>query len=60
MTQRASSQHGGLCPESGFGLTMSAPAGTIFYTLDGSDPREVGGAVNPTALMYTGTPIDIP
>lgn len=32
------SQHGGHVP-SGFALTMSAPAGTIYYTLDGTDPR---------------------
>jgi hypothetical protein len=31
-------QHGGLAPLD-FSLTMSAPAGTIFYTTDGSDPR---------------------
>ena len=31
-------QHGGNVA-SGFALSMSAPAGTIYYTLDGSDPR---------------------
>jgi hypothetical protein len=31
-------QHGGLVP-TGFSLAMSAPAGTIYYTTDGSDPR---------------------
>lgn len=31
-------QHGGYVPN-GFELTMSAPAGMIYYTLDGSDPR---------------------
>ena len=30
-------QHGGTVP-SGFNLTMTAPAGTIYYTTDGSEP----------------------
>ncbi len=29
------------------------PGGEIFLTLDGSDPREIGGAVNPFAFTYT-------
>jgi hypothetical protein len=41
------SQHGGTVPR-GFSLQITAPA-TIHYTVDGSDPRLVGGAVNPTA-----------
>src|SRR5205823_2878894 len=32
-----------------FQLTMSAPAGTIYYTLDRSDPRLTGGAVASSA-----------
>ena len=32
------SQHGGTVP-TGFQLSITAPAGTIYYTLDGSDPR---------------------
>lgn len=52
-------QQGGFVPN-GFDLTMSAPAGTIYYTLDGSDPRLVGGAINSaSAVVYAGTPIDI-
>ena len=35
-------QHGGQVV-TGFQLTMTAPAGTIYYTLDGSDPRTSGG-----------------
>ena len=31
-------------------LSVSAGAGTIYYTLDGSDPRLPGGAISPTAL----------
>jgi hypothetical protein len=51
-------QHGGQVA-SGFDLTMSAPSGTIYYTVDGSDPREVGGAVSGSAIQYAGSPIDI-
>src|SRR5256885_2882448 len=46
-------QFGGNVPY-GFQLTLSAPAGTIYYTRDGSDPRLTGGAVSPTALIYSG------
>jgi hypothetical protein len=52
------SQHGGTVP-SGFNVSVTAPAGVIWYTLDGSDPRMVGGAVSPSALLYTGNPISI-
>jgi hypothetical protein len=38
----------------GFELTMAAPAGTIHYTLDGSDPRLRGGGISPAAEVYTG------
>jgi len=42
--------------EKGFQLTMSNPngRGSIYYTIDGSDPRLAGGALNPTAIKYTG------
>jgi hypothetical protein len=35
-------------------LTMTASTGTIYYTLDGSDPRLPGGAVNPNAYVFVG------
>ncbi|MBI4585246.1 MAG: CotH kinase family protein [Planctomycetes bacterium] len=38
----------------GFSLTMSAPAGTIYYTLDGSDPRALTGNPAATAKTYSG------
>ncbi len=43
----------------GFALTLTAPAGTtIYYTLNGADPRAPGGAVAASALRYTaGQPI---
>jgi len=37
---------------SGFSLTLGAPAGTIWYTLDGTDPRLAGGARLPGAVQY--------
>ncbi len=53
------SQFGGQVP-AGFDLTISAPAGVIWYTLDGSDPRAIGGGVKPGALQYAGSPVDLP
>jgi hypothetical protein len=50
----AFNQHGGNVPP-GFNLTISAPAGTIYYTLDGSDPRLRGGSVSPAARLYSGS-----
>lgn len=49
----AFSQNGGEVI-SGFGLTMAAPAGQIYYTTDGSDPRAPGGAVGAAAQLYSG------
>ncbi|MCB1125778.1 MAG: lamin tail domain-containing protein, partial [Verrucomicrobiae bacterium] len=43
---------GGVLPP-GETVTLSAPAGTIYYTTDGSDPRQPGGTVNPGARHYT-------
>ncbi len=37
------SQQGGAVPR-GFRLKMAAPAGTIYFTIDGSDPRKSGTA----------------
>ncbi len=47
-------QHGGAV-SNGFALTMTAPFGDIYYTLDGTDPRLPGGAINTAhATKYTG------
>lgn len=35
-------------------LSMSAAGGTIYYTVDGSDPRLPGGNVGPGAQIYSG------
>jgi hypothetical protein len=45
-------QHGGVV-DTGFALQMSAPAGTIYYTLDGTDPRQIGGTVEPSAMIWS-------
>ncbi|MDB6029913.1 MAG: Por secretion system C-terminal sorting protein [Verrucomicrobiales bacterium] len=38
----------------GFPLTLAAPTNaTIYYTLDGSDPRQSQGAVSPRAIAFT-------
>jgi hypothetical protein len=46
-------QHGGNV-EAGFALSITAPSGTIYYSLDGSDPRLAGGVVAPSARLYQG------
>lgn len=35
-------------------LSITAPLGAIYYTLDGSDPRIGGGGVSPAARLYGG------
>lgn len=39
----------------GFDLRMAAPAGQIYYTTDGSDPRLPGGSVSPSAHLFDST-----
>ena len=46
-------RHGGFI-NPGFSLEITAPAGTIHYALDGSDPRLPGGAAAPGASAYAG------
>ncbi|HON08097.1 MAG TPA: CotH kinase family protein, partial [Verrucomicrobiota bacterium] len=36
-------------------LTMSNVVGTIYYTVDGSDPRLSGGTISPNAIQYTNS-----
>lgn len=51
------SQHGGSV-SNGQAVSISAGSGTIYYTLDGSDPRLAGGSLSPTALsIAAGAPI---
>ncbi|MDD2598787.1 MAG: lamin tail domain-containing protein [Kiritimatiellae bacterium] len=44
-------QRGGLVPP-GHQPIISTPVGTIYYTLDNSDPRLPGGGVSSSALIY--------
>jgi hypothetical protein len=43
-------QHGGYVPLN-FNATLSAPAGTIYFTIDGTDPRDATGA--PVGNQYS-------
>jgi hypothetical protein len=36
-------------------LSLSAPLGSIYYTLDNSDPRAGGGGLSVSARLYSGT-----
>ena len=54
----AFNRHGGNVPF-GFELTVDAPQGTIYYTLDGSDPRLTGGGILAGALVFEGEPITL-
>ena len=61
-------RHGGFI-ESGFELTMRASSGQIYYTIDGEDPRNVGGglsaeasegsATDETVLIDEGDPVRV-
>ena len=44
-----------LLATNGAQLTLSAPLGSIYYTLDGTDPRASGGGVANSARLYSGT-----
>ncbi len=54
----AFNRHGGAVT-CGFNLTMTAPKGVMYFTTDGSDPRDYGtGAVSSRATAYTaGQPL---
>jgi len=53
-------QYGGEVGEN-FQLVLTNPNGNseIYYTLDGSDPRSVGGGISNSAILYSG-PISLP
>ncbi|MFI4861703.1 MAG: CotH kinase family protein, partial [Phycisphaerales bacterium JB063] len=54
------SQQGGLIPPgSTLTITNNEASGTIYYTIDGSDPRLPGGGINSSAIQYTG-PFELP
>lgn len=54
VTAPSFSQHGGTIA-SGFELSINAPSGVIFYTLDGSDPSDSGGLIfsNGSGIVLT-------
>ena len=54
----AFSQYGGPVL-SGYQPVLSSSAGTIYYTLDGTDPRLPGGAVNPAAAVWSAGAVTI-
>ncbi len=55
VTAPSFNRHGGPVA-AGFLLTISTPAGTIYYTTNGVDPRTYGsGAVSPDASRYVGS-----
>lgn len=45
-------QHGGAV-SSAYNLVVTTGAGTIYYTTDGSDPRNEGGSVNPASIAIS-------
>lgn len=57
-SRRASVQLGGGGFVGPFQLSMFTPAGAVYYTTDGHDPRLPGGMVAPEARLYGG-PITI-
>lgn len=52
MPETPTLSHASRFVESGFELEMSAPAGSVFYTRDGTDPRLPGGGVSPVAFEF--------
>ena len=48
-----SGQHGGEIPSGGT-LSATAPSGSVYYTIDGTDPRLQGGALAPGAILLDG------
>ena len=53
-------QYGGTIPAGGITLTIANPnpgGGTIYYTTNGSDPRLIGGTLNPAAIAGTSVAI---
>ena len=46
----------GDCVPTDVKMALAVPDGaTVYYTLDGSDPRQRGGALNPAAVAYDAT-----
>lgn len=52
------SKQGGLI-DPGFELTITNSSGTIYYTLNNTDPRLTGGEITPETQIYSSEPITI-
>ncbi|MDF7797979.1 lamin tail domain-containing protein [Pontiellaceae bacterium B1224] len=52
------SQYGGAVLD-GYQPTLSSSAGTIYYTLDGTDPRLPGGGISPAALVWSAGAVTV-
>ena len=52
------SRDGGLV-EPGYVLTLEAPGDAIYYSLDGTDPRQAGGEIHPGVQLHEGDAISI-
>ena len=52
------SQFGGSVEE-GYNLAITNEKGTIYYTTDGSDPRNLGGSINANAINQSGSSVDV-
>ena len=46
------SQHGGIIDTNAM-VSLSAPLGDIYYTMDGSDPRLFGGELSANVMLYS-------
>lgn len=54
LVQPPALSHSGGQVEKGFELTLKGPEGTtIYYTLDGTDPRQAQGEISPRAVKYS-------
>ena len=52
--------HGGYVPaNSDLIMTKPGGSGTLYYTLDGKDPRLIGGTVRPGSLIFTGSAVEL-
>ncbi|MCO8124654.1 lamin tail domain-containing protein [Stieleria sp. TO1_6] len=52
-----SQQHGGQITDTS-SLRFDSPDGLVYYTIDGSDPRDVGGGIQSSALVYDPQQVD--
>ena len=51
-------QYGGAVPD-GFQPVITSSDGTVYYTLDGTDPRLPGGGIHPAALVWSAGAVTV-